>query len=205
MKELTKRQKEVLNYIANYKDKHSYPPTIREIAEHFSMSVKGAHDHITALRKKGQLKHEEKRPRTLELTNSKKEDHSSIIDVPLLGSVAAGVPLMSEENFEKNIPIHSSHLKRNKKYFALRVKGDSMSGAGILDEDIAIIEKQSVVNNGEIVVALLDDGVTLKRFFNEGARIKLQPENQAYRAKHYNKDIKILGRLSAVIRPYSTK
>jgi len=205
MKELTKRQKEVLTYIANYKDKHSYPPTIREIAEHFSMSVKGAHDHITALRKKGQLKHEEKRPRTLELTNSKKEDHSSIIDVPLLGSVAAGVPLMAEENFEKNIPIHSSLLKKNKKYFALRVKGDSMSGAGILDEDIAIIEKQSVANNGEIVVALLDDAVTLKRFFNEGARIKLQPENPAYRAKHYNKDIKILGRLSAVIRPYSTK
>ena len=202
MKELTKRQKEVLTYIANYKDKHSYPPTIREIAEHFSMSVKGAHDHITALRKKGQLKHEEKRPRTLELTNSKKEDHSSIIDVPLLGSVAAGVPLMAEENFEKNIPIHSSFLKKNKKYFALRVKGDSMSGAGILDGDLAIIEKQSVVHNGEIVVAFLDDRVTLKRFFNEGARIKLQPENPAYRAKHYNKDVKILGRLSAVIRPY---
>jgi len=202
MKELTVRQKEVLSFIADYKNKHSYPPTIREIAEHFSMSVKGAHDHITALKKKGQIKHEDKRPRTLELTNSKKEDHSSMIDVPLLGNVAAGVPLLAEENFERNIPIHSSFLKKNKKYFALRVKGDSMSGAGILDGDFAIIEKQSVVHNGEIAVALLDDGVTLKRFFNEGARIKLQPENPAYRAKHYTKDVKILGRLTGVIRSY---
>jgi len=202
MKELTVRQKEVLSYIADYKNKHSYPPTIREIAEHFSMSVKGAHDHITALKRKGQLKHEEKRPRTLELTNSKKEDHSSIIDVPLLGSVAAGIPLLAEENFEKNIPIHSSFLKKNKKYFALKVKGDSMSGAGILDGDLAIIEKLSAVRNGEIAVALLDDGVTLKRFYNEGSRIKLQPENPAYRAKHYTKDVKILGRLTGVIRSY---
>jgi len=201
MKELTKRQKEVLIFIANYKDKHSYPPTIREIAEHFSMSVKGAHDHITALKKKGQIKYEDKRPRTLELTNSKKEDHSSVIDVPLLGSVAAGIPLMAEENFERNIPIHSSFLKKNKKYFALRVKGDSMSGAGILDGDLAIIEKQNVVHNGEIAVAVLDDAVTLKRFYKESSRIRLQPENPAYKAK-YSKDVKILGRLSGVIRNY---
>jgi len=201
MKELTVRQKEVLSYIADYKNKHSYPPTIREIAEHFSMSVKGAHDHITALKRKGQLKHEEKRPRTLELTNARKDDHSSIIDVPLLGNVAAGVPLLAEENFERNIPIHSSFLKKNKKYFALKVKGDSMSGAGILDGDLAIIEKLSVVHNGEIVVAVLNDAVTLKRFYKESSRIRLQPENSAYKAT-YSKDVKILGRLTGVIRSY---
>jgi len=199
MKELTKRQKEVLSFIADYKNKHSYPPTIREIAEHFSMSVKGAHDHITALKKKGQIKHEDKRPRTLELTNSKKEDHSSMIDVPLLGNVAAGVPLLAEENFERNIPIHSSFLKKNKKYFALKVKGDSMSGAGILDGDFAIIEKLSVVRNGEIAVAVLNDAVTLKRFYKESTRIRLQPENPAYKPT-YSKDVKILGRLSGIIR-----
>jgi repressor LexA len=201
MKELTLRQKEVLSYIADYKSKHSYPPTIREIAEHFSMSVKGAHDHITALKRKGQIKHEEKRPRTLELTNSRKDTHSSIIDVPLLGSVAAGVPLLAEENFEKNIPIHGSFLKKNKKYFALKVKGDSMSGAGILDGDLAIIEKLSVVHNGEIAVAVLNDAVTLKRFYKESSRIRLQPENPAYKAT-YSKDVKILGRLAGVIRSY---
>jgi repressor LexA len=201
MKELTVRQKEVLVFIADYKSKHSYPPTIREIAEHFKMSVKGAHDHITALKRKGQIKHEEKRPRTLELTNARKDDHSSIIDVPLLGSVAAGIPLLAEENFEKNIPIHSSFLKKNRKYFALRVKGDSMSGAGILDGDLAIIEKQTVVHNGEIAVAVLDDAVTLKRFYKESSRIRLQPENPAYKPK-YSKDVKILGRLTGVIRSY---
>jgi len=201
MKELTERQKEVLSYIADYKNKHSYPPTIREIAEYFSMSVKGAHDHITALKRKGWIKHEDKRPRTLEITNSKKEDNSSIIDIPLLGNVAAGVPLLAEENFERNIPVHSSFLKKNKKYFALKVKGDSMSGAGILDGDLAIIEKQNVVHNGEIVVAVLNEAITLKRFYKESSRIRLQPENPAYKAT-YSKDVKILGRLSGVIRSY---
>jgi len=201
MKELTDRQKEVLAYIADYKNKHSYAPTIREIAEHFSMSVKGAHDHITALKRKGCIKHEDKRPRTLEITNSKKEDNSSIIDIPLLGNVAAGVPLLAEENFERNIPVHSSFLKKNKKYFALTVKGDSMSGAGIMDGDLAIIEKQNVVHNGEIVVAVLNEAVTLKRFYKESSRIRLQPENPAYKAT-YSKDVKILGRLSGVIRSY---
>jgi repressor LexA len=201
MKELTARQKEFLSYIADYKEKHSYPPTIREIADHFSMSVKGAHDHITALKKKGQLKHEGKRPRTLELTNSKKRDDSEIINVPLLGSVAAGIPLLAEENFERNIPMHQSFLKKNKKYFALNVKGDSMSGAGILDGDLAIIEKHSIARNGEIVVAVFNEAVTLKRFYKESSRIRLQPENPAYKPT-YSKDIKILGRLAGVIRSY---
>ncbi|MDR0301891.1 MAG: transcriptional repressor LexA [Treponema sp.] len=201
MKELTKRQKEFLSYISDYLDKHSYPPTIREIADHFSMSVKGAHDHITALRKKGQLKHEDKRPRTLELTNSTKKENSTTIDIPLLGSVAAGVPLLAEENFERNIPVHHSFLKKNKKYFALKVKGDSMSGAGILDGDLAIIEKQSIVHNGEIAVAVINEAVTLKRFYKESSRIRLQPENPAYKPT-YSKDVKILGRLANVIRSY---
>jgi len=201
MKELTERQKEVLTYIADYKNKHSYAPTIREIAENFSMSVKGAHDHITALKRKGQIRQEDKRPRTLEITNSKKEDNSSIVNIPLLGNVAAGVPLLAEENFERNIPVHSSFLKKNKKYFALTVKGDSMSGAGIMDGDLAIIEKQNVVHNGEIAVAVLNEAITLKRFYKESSRIRLQPENPAYKAT-YSKDVKILGRLAGVIRSY---
>jgi len=201
MKELTKRQKEVLSFIADYLKENSYSPTIREVADHYSISVKGAHDHITALKKKGFLKQANKRPRTMGLTSVKQEDSEEFREIPLLGSVAAGVPLSAEENFEGNIVLHHSLLKNNKEYFALKVKGDSMSGAGILEGDTAIIEKQNTVRNGEIAVAVIEDAVTLKRFYRESSRIRLQAENPAYKPI-YSHDVRILGRLSGILRNY---
>jgi len=201
MKDLTERQKEVLSFIAEYLKKNSYPPAIREVADHFSISVKGAHDHIIALRKKGHLKQADKRPRTMGLTHSLQEDSEEWVEVPLLGSVAAGAPLLAEENFDGNIMIHRSLLKKNKKYFALKVKGDSMLGAGILEGDTAIIEKQNTVRNGEIAVAMTDDAATLKRFFRESSRIRLQAENPAYKPI-YSQHVRILGRLHTIIRNY---
>ena len=200
MKELTERQKDVLSFIAGYLKNHAYPPTIREIAENYSISVKGAHDHITALRRKGHLRMENKRPRTMELTHAV-DDDSDILEIPILGSVAAGMPILAEENFDGNVPMHRSLLRKNKKYFALRVKGDSMSGAGILEGDTAIIEKQNVVKNGDIAVAVINEAVTLKRFFKESARIRLQAENPAYKPI-YSNDVKVLGRLHSIIRSY---
>jgi len=201
MKELTERQKEVLSFIAEYLKKNSYPPAIREIADNFSISVKGAHDHIIALRKKGFLKQADKRSRTMGLTHSLQEDSEEWVEVPLLGSVAAGAPILAEENFDGNIMLHRSLLKKNKKYFALKVKGDSMSGAGILEGDTAIIEKQSIVHNGEIAVAVIDEAATLKRFFRESSRIRLQAENPAYKPI-YSQHVRILGRLHTIIRNY---
>lgn len=201
MKELTKRQKDVLSFISGYLNKNSYPPTIREIADHYSISVKGAHDHITALRKKGFLKQGDKRPRTMGLVHSKPEESSEMIEIPLLGTVAAGIPILAEENFDGNIVLHRSMLNKNKKYFALKVKGDSMSGAGILEGDTAIIEKQNTVSNGEIAVAVIDEAVTLKRFFRESSRIRLQAENPAYKPI-FGQNVKILGRLSGILRNY---
>jgi len=201
MKELTARQKEVLSFIADYLKKNSYPPTIREIADNFSISVKGAHDHITALRKKGYLKQADKRPRTMGLIHKRPDESSDVMEIPLLGSVAAGVPILAEENFDGNIPIHRSLLKKNKKYFALKVKGNSMSDAGILEGDTAIIEKQNNVRNGEIAVAVIEEAVTLKRFFKESTRIRLQSENPAYKPI-YSQDVKIIGRLSGIVRNY---
>jgi repressor LexA len=202
MKELTDRQKEVLSFIASYLKKNSYPPTIREIADHYSISVKGAHDHITALRKKGFLKQVDKRPRTMGLVHVKPDESSDLVEIPILGSVAAGTPILAEENFDGNIIIHRSLLKKNKKYFAVKVKGDSMSGAGILEGDTAIIEKQSTVRNGEIAVAAIgDEAYTIKRFYKESARVKLQSENPAYKPI-YSQDVKVLGRLSGIIRNY---
>ena len=200
MKELTDRQKQVLSFIAGYIKKNSYPPAIREIADNFSISVKGAHDHITALRKKGHLKQADKRPRTMGLTHARQDD-SDMINIPILGSVAAGIPVLAEENFDGDVLLHRTMLRKNKNYFALKVKGDSMSGAGIFEGDTAIIEKANIVKNGEIVVAVLDEAVTLKRFFKESTRVKLQAENPLY--KHiYSQDVKILGRLSTIIRSY---
>jgi len=201
MKELTARQKEVLSFIASYLKNHSYPPTIREVADNYSISVKGAHDHITALKKKGYIKQADKRPRTMELTGTRLDDDSELVEIPILGSVAAGVPLLAEENFDGNIVLHRSMFRKNKKYFALKVKGDSMSGAGILEGDMAIIEKQNTVRNGEIAVAVIDEAVTLKRFFKENTRVKLQAENPAYKPI-YSQDVKIVGRLSGIIRSY---
>jgi repressor LexA len=123
------------------------------------------------------------------------------VKIPIVGTVAAGAPILSEENWEGTISLHNSALKKNKVYFAVKVRGDSMSGAGIMDGDMAIIEKQNIVNNGEIAVAVVDDAVTLKRFYKESTRIKLQAENPDYKPI-YCQDVRILGRLTQIIRDY---
>ena len=202
MKELTERQKEVLSFIADHINKHSYPPTIREVADNFSISVKGAHDHITALRRKNHIRQNGKCSRTIELTRPIREDLSgTLAQIPIVGTVAAGIPILSEENWEGTLTLHQSTLKKNREYFALRVRGNSMSGAGIMDGDMAVIEKLSVVRNGEIAVAVVDEAITLKRFYRESSRIRLQPENPEFKPI-YCQDLRILGRLSQIIRHY---
>jgi repressor LexA len=202
MKDLTPRQKEILSFITKHISIHSYPPTMREIAEYFSMSVKGAHDHVSALKKKGILRLDGKRSRALEVIRSKEEEGmETIIEIPILGTVAAGTPILSEENWDGTITMHRSMLKKNKKYFAVRVRGNSMTGAGIMDGDTAVIEKQNVVRNGEIAVAVVDDALTIKRFFRETSRIKLQAENPAYKPI-YCQNVRIVGRLARIVRSY---
>jgi repressor LexA len=205
MKELTQRQREVLLFITGYINTHTYPPTMREIGDYFSISVKGAYDHVDALRKKGFLRLEDKRSRTIEIikrdqeTGARTED--MIINIPLVGIVAAGKPILAEENWEGTIPVHQSMLKKNTPYFALKVKGDSMIDAGIIEGDIAVIEKRETAENRDIVVAIVDEAATLKRFFKESNRIRLEPENPKYQPI-YTRDARILGRLSHLIRSY---
>jgi repressor LexA len=202
MKGPTKRQEEVLAFIAEYISVHAYPPTIRELAEHFSISVKGAHDHITALKKKGMLRQGDKKSRTLELVRNGRREENGAAEIPILGTVAAGKPILSEENWDGSINLSRTMLKKNSEYFALRVRGDSMEGAGIMDGDLAVIEKQSVVRNGEIAVVALDDAVTLKTFYREGSRVKLQPENSTYKPIYCSRDVRVLGRLANIFRSY---
>jgi repressor LexA len=204
MKELTSRQKEVMSFITGYIRVCAYPPTIREIGDHFAISVKGAYDHVEALRKKGFLRLGNRRSRTIEVLKTdgeSKDIDTPVIKVPLLGTVAAGRPILSEENWEGSVPIHHSLLKENAQYFGVKVRGDSMIGAGIADGDIAVIEKREYAEDREIVVALVDEAVTLKRFFKEANRIRLEPENPRY-TPIYTQDARILGRLAHIIRSY---
>ncbi|MDR0731841.1 MAG: transcriptional repressor LexA [Treponema sp.] len=199
MKELTARQKEVLSFIDHFKQEHNYSPTIREIADHFEISVKGAHDHVNALKRKGSLRLQTRRSRTMEVVGSRGQDHN--VEIPLVGIAAAGPLILSEENREGTILIHETALKKNRKYFAFRVEGDSMSGAGIVEGDVAVIEKTNLIHNGEIAAVLVNEIVSLKRFFKEAHRIKLLVENPA-QPPVYSQNVRVLGRLSQIIRNY---
>jgi repressor LexA len=200
MKELTDRQREVLTFIIRFINSHTYPPTIREIAEYFEISIKGAYDHVTALKKKGYVKND-KRSRTMEVIKSDDEEDDGIVNIPILGPVAAGAPILAEENWDGAVPVHRAMLRKGCRYFALKVKGDSMEGAGILDGDMAIIEQRNTAENGEIVVAMVNDATTLKRYYREKTRIRLQPENNNYKPI-YSQDVRLLGRVAKIIRSY---
>lgn len=201
MNELTERQKEVLGYIETFIDENPYPPTIREIAAHFGMSVKGAYDHLKALERKGRLRAGGGRSRKIEIIGKQaKNGRQATVELPLLGSVAAGKPIFAEENYESSIHVPEAMVGQGR-CFALRVRGDSMINAGILDGDLAVIEQRQVAEDGEIVVAAIEDSVTLKRFFKEKARIRLEPENPAY-SPIFTQDARILGKLRGIVRTY---
>ncbi len=203
MKDLTKRQQEVLDFVIQFVENRKYPPTVRELAAHFDISVRGAFDHLKALEKKGAIRSDLNRSRSIEiLRDEAPEEREELIEVPLLGNVAAGQPLIAEENYERVLKIPASALKAGT-YFALRVRGDSMLNAGILDGDIAIVQQTGNAKNGDIVVARVnDDAVTLKRFFRETNRIKLKAENPVY-PPIYTQNARVLGKLSIIIRDYT--
>ncbi len=202
MKELTSRQQEILNFITLFSDEHHCPPTVRETAEHFSVSIKAVQDHFSALRKKGYLAPSQGRSRALRLlVNNDISDSKKVCVIPVLGDVAAGKPVFCEENHSSQVSVPGVMVSGGFEYFAVYVKGDSMSDAGILNGDLAIIRKQSNAMDNEIVVALIEDSVTLKRFFKESSRFRLEPENSNYKPI-YCQEVRILGVLSNLIRNY---
>jgi repressor LexA len=203
MRPITRRQQEILNFITSYIRTNKYPPTIREISENFSISVKGAHDHVKALEKKQIIRCDTKRSRAIEVLDHTEEQspREEVRQVPVLGNVAAGVPLLAVENRDGMVQVPASYLG-NKDYFALHVRGNSMTGAGILDGDVAIIEQKPVAENGDIVVAMVEEAVTLKRFYREANRIQLKAENPAY-PPIYTRDVRILGKLAHIVRSYT--
>jgi repressor LexA len=199
MKALTNRQTEVLEFIKDYRSKNSYLPALREIADYFEISVKAAHDHVKALEKKGVIKCNLRRSRSIKIIKAVETD--DLINIPILGNVAAGLPLLAEENLEGYITIPIRLLKKGD-HFALRVKGDSMKDAGILEGDIAFFVMQTNAENGNIVVAFLnDEAITLKRFYKETNRVKLKAENPVY-PPIYTQNVKVLGKLVYIMRNY---
>ena len=200
MKKLTDRQEQVLRFIANFLDEHHYPPTIREIAKHFEISVKGAYDHVKALEKKEKIICNINRSRAIEIVDQRGGEEEEFVSIPVLGNVAAGTPLFAEENLDGTIKLPVTMLKSGP-HFALRVKGDSMQDAGIMDGDIAVFRQQNSADNGTIVVAMVNEAVTLKRFFKEKNRAKLKAENPVY-PPIYTTSIQILGKLLCVFRYY---
>lgn len=202
MKTLTERQKEVYEYIREFIHDNRYPPTIREIAGNFKFSVRGSYDHVKALEKKGFLRCHENRSRALEIVADEKEGNAvSVVSVPLLGNVAAGMPLFAEENLMGYVKVPAESLGKSA-HFALQVKGDSMCGAGIMDGDVVVVVHQNTAENGDVVVAMVDEAVTLKRFFLEKNRVKLMAENPKY-PPIFTQNVRILGKLAFLMRRYA--
>ena len=203
MKGITDRQKEVLTFISNYTEENSYPPTVRDISDHFEISLSAVQDHITALQKKGYLSQSQKRARSIHVLSDVREKEPALFigKVPVLGTIAAGRPLLSDENLDGYVNLTEPFVRPGKNYFALRVRGQSMINAGILDGDLAIVEQSSVAADGQIIVAVIDDAITLKRYYKEAERVRLQPENPTFPAI-YCTEVKIVGILSNIVRSY---
>lgn len=203
MKSLTERQKEVLEFIAAFTGENGYPPTVREIADNFGISLRAVQDHIAACQKKGYLSQCQKRSRSIRVLKDdySKESRPFTAKIPLLGTVAAGKPLLCEENLDGYVTIAEPFVRPGKTYFALHVRGASMINAGILDGDLAIIEQAEMATEGQIVVAVVNNAITLKRFYREEERVRLQPENPDFQPI-YTREAQIAGILAGLVRTY---
>lgn len=202
-KELTKRQEEILNFIIRQVQKKGYPPSVREIGKAVGLSSSSTvHSHLTTLEEKGYLRRDPTKPRALEILGLRPLELQArtkrLCNIPLVGRIAAGTPILAQENIEDIFPLPIDFV-RTENAFMLEVKGESMVGAGILSGDYVIVKQQSMADNGDIVVALMEDEATVKRFYKEKQGIRLQPENPALEPI-ITKEVKILGKVIGVLR-----
>lgn len=199
-KKLTARQKQFLDFIRSYVRQHSFPPSIREIQNHFGLkSTKGVKDHIDRLVEYGYLKRVDGAARALEIVD---KDSESFETVPLVGTVAAGQPILAEDNIEDFLPVPSSNL-RTRGMFYLRVSGDSMVNSAILENDLVLVRPQPFVEQGEIAVVRIGDEATVKRFYRIDGRIELHPSNPEYEpivCSEEDGDVRVIGKVIAVYR-----
>lgn len=206
--QLTDRQEEILNFINSYREINGFPPTIREIAKHFGISSTfGVKKHLDALVKKGYLHIESNASRGIStIPNDDLIEKNQVYNkVPIVGRVAAGSPILAEQNIEGSLVIDPSFMKRNENCFALKVKGDSMIKAGIFEGDFVIVIPQSEVKNGDIIVALIDDEATVKTFENRNGTVRLLPANDGYQPIEIKDNVtfSVAGKVKGIIRYFN--
>jgi repressor LexA len=206
MEDLNPRQQEILEYIIKETQIKGYPPSVREIGEAVGLSSSSSvHAHLEKLQQLGYIRRDPTKPRAIEILKPFPEATElfspEIIPVPVVGRVTAGEPILAVENIEEYYPLPKDFTS-HRDLFILKVKGDSMINAGIFDRDLVVVHKTSTANNGEIVVALLDNGeATVKRFFREAGRYRLQPENPVYNPI-YAEHLSVLGKVIGLIRKF---
>ena len=200
--DLSQKQLEILLYIKSEIQRQGYPPAVREICKGVGLkSTSTVHAHLETLESKEYIRKDPSKPRAIEILD-KNDDFlltkKKTVDIPILGKVTAGTPILAVENIEDTYPVPLD-LVEGQEVFMLKIKGESMIDAGILDGDLVLVKKQTTATNGDIIVALLDDEATLKRFFKEKDTIRLQPENQSMEAI-YSKDVIVLGKAINLFR-----
>ncbi|HEX8949220.1 MAG TPA: transcriptional repressor LexA [Dissulfurispiraceae bacterium] len=197
MKELTTRQKKVLDFLASYIKKHGYPPTVREIGEHFGFLWTAARSHLQALEKKGFIRINPLKSRGLEIAGLRP---SNGLMLPVAGRIRAGRPILAAEDIDEYLFVDKS-LFPSEGSFALRVTGDSMQEAGIFEGDYVIVRPANSIENGEIGIALVENEATVKRIFMDGGKIILKPENRHMKPASYDpEEVSIIGKVIGVIR-----
>jgi repressor LexA len=210
---LTDRQQEILDFISQSISERGYPPTLREIGTHFGIrSTNGVNDHLRALEKKGHLQREDLKSRALRPVSNaghgrasgRDDARADIVEIPLVGRVAAGVPLLAVENVQDTVQVDRFFVGQTREVFALRVKGESMIEDGIFDGDYIFVRKQLQANRGDTVVAMINDEATVKRYYPEGDTIRFQPANASmqpiYVKKREFKSVNIIGVVIGVYR-----
>jgi repressor LexA len=200
--DLTKRQQEIFDFIRRYSARYGYPPTVRDIGKAVGLaSSSTVHAHLANLEKIGLLRRDPSKPRAIELLDRAVESVRGIVRgeaLPLVGSVAAGQPMLAEENVEEYVAVPEIAGGEDGEYL-LRIRGDSMKDAGILEGDFVVVHSQDTAKDGDVVVALLGEEATVKRFFREADHIRLQPENDALEPIR-SKEVKVLGRVVGLLR-----
>lgn len=212
-KDLTKRQTMILDYIVRQIDAKGYPPSVREIGEAVGLqSTSTVHSHLTQLERKGYIRRDPTKPRAINVLKvnrdmddfytelAENQTFDEMVNVPVIGEVAAGLPILASENISDTITLPMRFVRHNNS-FLLRVKGESMINVGIFDGDLIIVSPQKVANNGDIVVALIGDEATVKTLYRENGHIRLQPENDTMEPIIVN-EVELVGKVTGLFRTY---
>ena len=197
---ISKKQQEILEYIKSQILERGFPPAVREICEAVNLkSTSSVHSHLETLEKNGYIRRDPTKPRAIEILDDNFNlTRREMVNVPIIGQVAAGQPILAEQNIEDYFSIPVERMP-NKQTFLLKVKGESMINAGILDGDLVLVQEEKTASNGDMVVALIDDGATVKTFYKEEGVIRLQPEND-FMDPIIVHDVSILGKVIGVMR-----